>query len=258
MLSLVPIMVCFLSEVVQSPHDLDDNVECFTVLSYIIGTCNLGPKEVPKYVDLLRGLIKKHHELFTRLYPKNAVKPKFHHLLHIIDNCNFLQACLSCFTAERKHRTTKRSAVWVFRGIDNSVLRNLVLRHCNAVSGGTSSLFRRTWMVNPRTTVLCGKEFHYSTGAILSCGSVRKGDVVYLSNDDVGEVSKFWGRSDSEVDSVQVFVFARTAHAHRYSAVAPVARIVAASHIVDACIWAALGETIRVIPPFQSHLRDLL
>eukprot|EP00959_Pyramimonas_sp_CCMP1952_P358253 7501357-Pyramimonas_sp.AAC.1 len=72
-----------------------------------------------EYVDVLDGLLRVHGDMFIRLYPA-AARPKFHQALHLLENMRYVGKWLSCFVTERKHRITKRCALYVFRHIDNT------------------------------------------------------------------------------------------------------------------------------------------
>eukprot|EP00959_Pyramimonas_sp_CCMP1952_P397427 8327534-Pyramimonas_sp.AAC.1 len=65
--------------------------------------------------------------MFTRLYPA-ATKPKFHQALHLPENMRCVGKLLSCFVTERKHRIAKRCALYVFRHIDNTVIKYILSR----------------------------------------------------------------------------------------------------------------------------------
>ena len=179
MLNLVPILATFMAEVVaRDGHPLSDHLRCLWRLHLIIGILKLGPEGAMPHVDRLRGLIREHAELFTKLYPDH-VKPKFHHLFHIVDNMVFLGALLSCFVCERKHRFTKRAALHVFRSIDNTVVKEMLSRQCDAIRHGAESLFTKQFLIRPKVLNFAGTLLHRSSTACLPCGSVSEGDLIW-------------------------------------------------------------------------------
>jgi hypothetical protein len=74
-----------------------------------------------RHVDTLQQLISKHMEAFTNLYGHD-VKPKAHHLFHVVDGMRWLGKLLACFVTERKHREVKQSALHIFRHMEHTVL----------------------------------------------------------------------------------------------------------------------------------------
>ena len=116
----------------------------------------------------------------------------------------FLGKLLSCFVAERKHRTTKRCALFVFRCIDNVVVKDMLSRQCEQIRSGAESLFAQVYLVRPKTYNFAGTMLHRATGAVLPCGAVRAGDLVWLSTDVVAQVTSFWKADCADHTSVQV------------------------------------------------------
>ena len=255
LLSLIPIIVCFLVDTIDDDHTLADHKKCFILLSQIIGICSLGPEDAIPYIELLRELIAQHAELFVRLYP-NSVRPKFHQLFHIVDNMEFLGSLLSCFVTERKHRATKRAALFVFRSIDNTVIKDILNRHCEAVSDGGGSLFQECYLVSPTRFCFGGASLQYSRRAVLRCGELRAGDLVYLSSDEVGEVVNFWSHDGTAAIAAQLLVFQPSAVAHsRWCPKEATHRVTDAAGILDAVTWQRVGDEVRVILPFKMQLQ---
>ena len=108
-LCLVPIMRCFLDDVVKPLGIMADQALCFTMLNDIIGLLCLGPERSMHHVSRLKQLLQMHGELFVALYP-GATIPKFHHAFHIPENMMCVGKLLSCFVTERKHRISKSAA----------------------------------------------------------------------------------------------------------------------------------------------------
>ena len=206
MLSIIPILALFLCEVVgdDASHPLDDYMQCFWRLRMIVGILQLGPSNAMNHVERLRRLIQEHAELFIESYPGRET-PKFHHLFHIVDNMLFLGKLLSCFVTERKHRTTKRCALFVFRCIGNTVTKEVMLsRMCQKLSSESESIFSKVYLVRPRVYNFAGTVLHRASGAVLPCGSVQAGDFVWLDKNVVASVVAFWKPDCAEHISVQV------------------------------------------------------
>ena len=205
MLSIIVIMECFLVQSVEPQHNLQEHVECWQLLSKIIALLCLGAKDVMPYMSMLAELIREHGELFVRLYGAH-VKPKFHYLRHLRENAESLGACLSCFVTERKHRITKRVALFTSRGIDNAVIKNLVFPQCGAFKDvGEGSLFNERCLVRPRERKFMGTTVLQASRALLYCGAVSANDVVAFKNGEVGRAICFWGFGGAVIIEVASF-----------------------------------------------------
>ena len=77
-----------------------------------------GPAEPVQ--DLWRHPVGPPSESFYK------VKPKGHHQFHIIDGMLWVGKLLSCFVTERKHKMIKRCALYIFRNLEHTVLRDVV------------------------------------------------------------------------------------------------------------------------------------
>jgi len=264
LVTLIPILVCFLLELVGTDplHPLVDHVACLTTVWQIIGVCSLGPRVAAKHVDLLKRLVAKHHELYVRLYPRSAISPKFHQLLHLCDNSTFLGCLLSCFVTERKHIKTKHVALHVFRQIDNVVITQMVHHQCEQVKGSTCTLFRKIYQIQPKPEVHNDGHgmvtYLVSTTAVLACGSVYRDDVVYLSRAVVGKVVRFWSKEGVDKMCVEVLVYRPAAGRDRWTSNGAVVDMIDTDDVVDTCTWAPVqGDIIRVIPPFRAYLPSI-
>ena len=256
MLTLVPIVATFMSESIQPDHELYDHVRCIWRLHLIIGILSLGPHKSMQYVNRLRTLVVEHAELFVMLYP-NSVRPKFHHLFHIADNMVWLGCLLSCFVCERKHRETKRAALWTFRSIDNTVAKELLSRQCARISAEGTSLFQKQWLHSPKALNFGGVVLSRSTSACLECGPISATDMVWVQEGAsviVGRVEAFWechGQINVELRRYQ----RADAHGTRWSSTNATTTFVSVEYIVDAMAFADLGDSIvLVIPPCMPQL----
>ena len=57
MLCLIPIIVAYLGEVINEGSEFYEHMQCFDLLSQIVGICFLGPDDSLPYKDVLRTLI---------------------------------------------------------------------------------------------------------------------------------------------------------------------------------------------------------
>ena len=254
-LNLVPIVATFMNEVIPTAgHPLSDHLHCLWRLHIIIGILKLGPAMAMHHIDRLRGLIREHAELFTKLYPAN-IKPKFHHLFHIVDNMMFLGALLSCFVCERKHRFTKKAALHVFRSIDNTVVKEMLSRQCEAIRHGAESLFTKQFLSRPKVLNFAGTLLNRSSTACLSCGSVSEGDLVWIRSGvltHVGSVLGFWQPRGSPHISVQIRAYrnADEALGHRFDTSVSNVGFFGVECVVDTLTYATMdGGMLLVIPP---------
>jgi len=95
-------------------------VECFVLMGRILYLLRSGEAVLAK-LDLLWQLILEHHDKFVHLWP-GCAKIKLHLLLHIPGLINKFGVNLSCFAAERKHKSSKRIATFAFRTWCNTML----------------------------------------------------------------------------------------------------------------------------------------
>ena len=256
MLSIIPIIALFLCEVVGDDvsHPLYEHMQCFWRLRMIVGILQLGPSKAMNSVECLRRLIREHAELFVKLYDGHE-KPKFHHLFHVVDNMEFLGKLLSCFVVERKHRTTKRCALFVFRCIDNVVVKDMLSRQCEQIRSGAESLFAQVYLVRPKTYNFAGTMLHRATGAVLPCGAVRAGDLVWLSTDVVAQVTSFWKADCADHTSVQVETYVcLDGRATRWQPNSCTI-FVDSADVVSTLIYSRSDrDTVMLIPPATAYL----
>jgi hypothetical protein len=258
LLCLVQILATFVVETIGPAHDLCDHANCFWKLHLIIGILSMGPSMAMPHVDRLRQLIREHAELFSRLYPDH-VKPKFHHLFHIPENMLFLRKLLSCFVTERKHRATKRCALFVFRHIDNVVVKEMLSRQCESIASCSESLFFREYLISPKVFNFAGTLLNRARSAVMPCGMVAAGDLVWFTCDGsvgVALVIWFWSHGSDAHINVQMEKYNRLCPSGtRWGKGAPLAMFVDTDSIVSAVMHAEFDDdVILVIPPVSSYL----
>ena len=185
-LNLVPIVLLFLEKFCSDHRDLDHYVRMFRLLHMILGVFATGAEETRQHVDSLRRVMSEFHELANQCW---RIKPKLHHMHHVLDGCEWLGKLLSCFVTERKHRLVKDSALHVMRHIEHTVLADVINSQCNQMANGTS-LWCEFSLVNPKPIGMPG--FHGSTSALTRCGFIRKGDIVWCTEARCCRVASFY------------------------------------------------------------------
>ena len=251
MLSLIPILACYLEELIDDEHPLVEHKRCWHLLEVIVSVLSLGPELAMPHLARLSTVIDEWGTLYERLYPGANVKPKFHNfVIHVISDAMRLGKLMSCFVTERKHRATKRAALFVFRHIDNTVVKDMLNRQCDAIRGGTESLFTKEYLVKPAIIEMMGTIYRSSKEVVLACGSLFAGDVLLLSDGRVGRADRFW--SDGEEIVAQLSAYAQcTDNANCWDRADPQYIVVSTSSIVDAVMWyeGTPASVIRVIKP---------
>ena len=174
-LSVVPILYLFMCQYCADIDGLADVFECVQLMHMVLGILSAGPEKPVKYVATLKVLIPKLHATFVRCWDK--LKPKIHHMHHIIDGMEWCGKLLSCFVTERKHRTVKNAALHVMRYIEHTVLIDVVNQMCEQMVGG-HDLFEKMFLVQPKECKL-QPEVLTSKKAVLECGAVSHNDVIF-------------------------------------------------------------------------------
>ena len=256
LLSIIPIIACFLQDVVRDGSPLSEHKKCFVYLALVVGICSqIGPEDSMEYVDVLRALLRDHGQAFTALYP-GAVKPKFHQALHIPDNMEFLGRLLSCFVTERKHRITKRCALYIFRHIDNTVIKDILCRQMIAFTGDLS-LFQPQYLGPASDESYLGARFRVSHTAVLRHGQLSRGDMLYLYSAEVVVAEDFWQSPGSDAIVVRATRWQRSAMGHNCWEPTGVRDFVGSDDVVDAVTWCVTqGSVRRVIPPARVLARQ--
>jgi hypothetical protein len=197
-LNMVPIMMCFLVDMMLPRGLLLDHVKCFLWLERIVALVSLGPDGAVPHVHRIRAAIFEHARLYVKLYG-HVLRPKFHHIFHIPDNVEFLQKLMSCFVCERKHKMTKNKAREKFAHFEQAVIVSLVNQFCCHMSKNDTP-YLVNFLIEPQSVALPdGREALRSIAACLECGGVHRGDIVYLASRSVVKVMSFWEGLGSEI-----------------------------------------------------------
>jgi hypothetical protein len=254
MLSLVPLVFAFLMDMVFTSPDaehLHDHIRCYGLLASILGLLQ-RVDTAPANVGRLQTLIDEYCALFIGLYDR--AKQKFHQMLHLHESIVRFNRVLSCFATERRHRITKKAALYVFRRLESTVVKDLINRMAESCCGH-ESLFKPTYLVRPQVTHVMHRALSHADNVVLACGGLKKGDILYCSSRGaaclVGRVERFW--ECNQIIVVRIASFRCTNNDHRYwNTDAPVSLFVESSKVVDAVAWRQhTANVIRIIPLFK-------
>ena len=95
------------------------------MLRKLLCLLSLGSDVALQFVDQISTTLRAHALLFKRLYP-DCIKPKFHHLFHVVDHMRNAQKLLRFWVAETAHRTTKSFANHTFGNYERSLTREML------------------------------------------------------------------------------------------------------------------------------------
>ena len=249
MLTLVPIIGAFLVDYMAPRGGLDPHIECWLLLVDILGLLTCGGTQAVQYMDLLVDLIAKHHKLYAELYPK-TIKPKWHHMLHLPRQYAAMKKIISCFVTERKHRSLKRAALYVFRYLEHTSLADLVTQQCEQILDG-HSLFQREFLVHPSTVEVAGESLTRSSAACLECGNIHARDIVYVKGGQLARITGFWQYETGLLTAQCTECEKVEEHIYRDSA----SVVFVASHtIIDAVAYRNKDDgEFRVVLPFLAR-----
>ena len=252
LLVIIPLLNLFLQTAVAPTADATmlRHVRCFGLLDKLVKLLSLGAEAAMAWMDLIRDTIDQHASLYSSLY-SSAVKPKFHHLHHVIDGMQGAGRLLSCWVTERRHRSTKAFANHTFRHYEATLTLDTFNRM--VVTAEEGHIYTPESIEDPVTlqhggvTAACGNSAH------LRCGSISKGDCVMLADRRVGFAHKFVSIEGQMgcLISLHLEVSAGT-----YAPVSTATVAVHVSSIVAACIWSKNERSLTVLPPPISATWD--
>ena len=246
-LTLVPIIYLFFCEFCQGDALVADFMELFKMLHFICGILSTGPELPMRHRDDLRTLLVNFHRMYARLFEK--VKPKLHHMHHVIDHMDWLGKLLACFVTERKHRTVKDAALHVFRFIEHTVLVDVVNKHCEQITHGFD-LFEHTFLERPSA---CKQHPNIlrSSAAVLPCGRICANDLVFFDDMTCGRVVAFFLINNEHFMEVKPLGVLDNDPSLR-TEMPSRSRFVACAECVDSCTWCCtrIEGVLRVcVPP---------
>ena len=246
-LTIVPILYLFFCEFLADDAVYHEVMELSKILHFICGILSSGAEEPMKHIDALRTLMINLHKLYVHL--NFYLKPKMHHMHHVIDHMRWLGKLLSCFVTERKHRVVKDAALHVFRHIEHTVLFDVVNKQCEQLAGG-SDIFAPTVLDRP-SSFKNYPQLHRSTAAIFVCGRAARNDILFVDDLSCGRVLAFYKfGNEFHVEVALLEVVDNEPSLRFYESTR--ASFVECSKIVDSCIWHFTSRcgVIRVcVPP---------
>ena len=234
-LNMVPVLYLFMKLFVKDR--IPEHFAAFETLYHIIGLLRMGAEDAVRHANTLLTLISKYTAAVVLLYG-DYVKPKGHHLFHVIDGMIWIGRLLCCFVTERKHRAIKAAALYVFRHLEHTVLVDVVNQAIQQIIDG-HDLYSAVFLVHPRTHVqLGGFNFFRSRSGIMRIGQVSAGDLVIDDVGGVGKVISFWQRENDHRLTIEIDAYPcvnndisirATLRSHR--------DFVTSESLIDTCIW---------------------
>ena len=247
-LTLVPILFLYMQAFCKDDPRLSEHISIVEDLYHICGILATGSDTPMKYVDVLYTLFERLHDRYVKLY--TSIKPKLHHMHHILDAMRWLGKCLSCFVTERKHRTVKDLALYVFRNMEHTLIVDIVNQHCEQLLSG-HDLFEAMFLVEPRECKL-QPDILASKNAVLPCGPLRNEDVIFFENMACAVVKCFFIISDMYfVEVVELPCVDGDVSLRRFTTSGDTV-FKECRFVVDSCIWHHTDDAdlIRVcVPP---------
>lgn len=239
-LNMIPILSAFLDEVVAPA--LPEHRRCFCLLALIVDIFGCGPTESLSHVQVLRQAIVEHHTLFCKLYG-DVIKPKLHHLLHIPENMETVGKLIGCFTMERKHRTTKQSALHVFRNFEPTVLKDLAHDQLKSIIDGPP--LSGAYLISASTI---GGRLAKSSRCRLPCGEIHAGDFVVLRDGSAAIVDQWW-QDDTDIVVQCRFLQALGNNTFRVGRRGDTPSFVAHSDVRAAVVWVERSPGVVCLRP---------
>ena len=244
LLALAPLLLAFLEDHIVNRGLMPEHYSCYKLLVRILAITTCGPRAGAQRSRELGQSIIEHHELYRKLYP-DFIKPKFHHLLHVEENCNHIGLLLSCFVTERKHRSVKRAGLWTFKNYEHTLIADIVNRDIGRLQ--EEGALSRTALLSPMEFI----GYRTSTAAHLPCGDVQHGDLIAYRGKQVVEVQRFWCSPDSTEIILQGISLIATEIDSMWRKGGP-AFFGAAEGVVQAVAWAHRGDLLRIVQPVSG------
>ena len=251
MLCIVPIIAAFLIDIMGPTRTMPERILCYCLLADILGLLTMGADDAASHLELLSELIQKHHDLFVRLYNKRGCKPKFHHALHLPEVFRMWKKVIGCFQGERKHKATKRDLLYVFRHCEHTSLMALINDQCEQISSN-HSLFQKRFLAHATIVNFFGLELRRSSQAVLDCGLIAKGDIVYVAGGVVAVAMEFYEHAETSAMFLHCEPCKQIGrNTYTFS---HVSEWVDAGTIVDAMAYRKLQDgSVRVLFPFAAR-----
>ncbi len=240
MLTIAPLLLAFLEDVMEPRGLIGQEIRCYRNLVRVLEICSFGPRKAAEHCAELRQTIVDHHNDYRELYP-DFIKPKFHSMLHIAENVEFLGLLLSCFVTERKHRVVKRAGLWTFRNYEHTLTANVVQSEIERLKAGPLFAIESLGPTTTRSGIAT------STVASFPFGEVRKGDLVACRGRRIVQVERFWSNGDEIIAHARPLV--HTDEPRWWTPPVDEFVFVSSSELVRAVTWLEKGGRYRVILP---------
>ena len=89
---------------------------------------------------------------------------------------------------ERKHRSLKRAALYVFRYLEHTSLADTATQQCEQILD-VHSLSQREFLVHPSTVEILGLSLTRSSVAVLECGNIHARDIIYVKGGQLARIT---------------------------------------------------------------------
>ena len=133
-------------------------------------------------------------------------------------------------------------------------IRDMLRRQCEQIRSATKSLFSESYLARSKLYNIAGTIVHRGVGAVLPCGSVQAGDLVWLSTNVVALVVAFWKAESGQHISVQVYVYTGLDRRGKRWRAGSRTTFFASDCVVSALMHSPIdGITVFVIPPVYAY-----
>ena len=137
--------------------------------------------------------------------------------------------------------------------MEQTTLQTVVNQQCEQIMVG-HSLYQRQFLAHPSTVELFGETLFKSSEAVLECGHIQQGDVMYAVGGLVGRILHFWKHSGTSHFVARCALWDRLDDSCIYREGNGVDFILA-DNIVDAMSYRPLGDgTCRVLLPYAARV----
>ena len=187
---MVAVVMMLLEKLVKDV--IPSHFEAFEKLFHIVGILRLGAEDAMQHLDALHILISDHLAACVKLYG-DYVKPKGHHMFHVVDGMRWVGRLLSCFVTERKHRMIKQCAVNVYRNFEHTVLTDVVNQSIEQVLAG-HDVYTAEFLISPKDVTRSSITLRAANRCVTRIGLIAAGDLVINNAGDVARVVKVFQR----------------------------------------------------------------
>ena len=263
-LTIIPILVVFMLDVVAPSGMMQDHIKAIVILGEIMAVLQHAEMIEPIY-ERLRSIIDEHQVLFIKLYghPDNSlIKVKFHHLGHLPEDLLRLTKNMSCFPTERKHRDWKSACLHVFRNVEHTTTCAFLNFAMQEYITGRFR-FEECYLDDPENFYVGGTAMQIAKKAHCPCGLVLQGDIILAIEPDnhaliVGMVIKFVALADQQQCACAQIEKYKNAAGNTYLTDSPASVFVGLETVRSNLTWAKRGHgRIKVLAPicFLHHVK---